>query len=294
MRIAHIIITHKNPSQLERILRKMQHPQFDFYIHVDKKVDIEDFRYLTEISGVKLIKNRLNCNWGGYSTLQAMVSSLKEVILSGVNYGFYNLLSGQDYPLKTNEEIYSFLTQNAGKSFIYYETENTEWWDNAVHRFQRYHLTDFNFKGKTFIEGLINKLLPIRKFPFAMKLYGGCKSSWWTLNKEGAIYVATFFVNETRMNKFLKFCWGTDEFIIPTILLNSPLKDNIINDNLRYIEFPEGMANPKILGVEDMEKMRSSNMLFARKFDTAISSDVLDALDASMPSLISKVPTGKR
>jgi hypothetical protein len=280
MRIAHIIITHKNPLQIERMVKKMQHPQFDFYIHVDKKVDINNYQYLTQISGVKLIKNRLNCNWGGYSTLQAMVSSLKEVILTGVNYGFYNLLSGQDYPLRSSNYIYNFLLENAQKSFIYYETENSDWWENAVHRFQRYHLTDFNFKGKTFIEGLINKVMPIRKFPFSMKLYGGCKSSWWTLNKESAIYVATFFSNETRMNKFLKFCWGTDEFIIPTILVNSPLKDSIVNDNLRYIDFPSGMANPKILELNDIDKMMSSHMLFARKFDITLNTDILDRIDA--------------
>jgi hypothetical protein len=280
MRIAHIIITHKNPVQLERMLQKMQHPEFDFYIHVDKKVDINSYQYLTQIRGVNLIKKRLNCNWGGYSTLQAMVSSLKEVILSGVNYGFYNLLSGQDYPLKSNDYIYNFLLDNADKSFIYYENENSDWWENAVHRFQRYHLTDFNFRGKTFIEGLINKVMPIRKFPFSMKLYGGCKSSWWTLNRESAIYVANFFSNETRMNKFLKFCWGTDEFIIPTILVNSPLKDSIVNDNLRYIDFPSGMANPKILELDDMDKMMSSHMLFARKFDININTDILDRIDA--------------
>lgn len=279
MRVAHIIIAHKNPLQLERMLKRMQHPMFDFYIHIDKKVDIADYQYLTGIKGVSLINKRLNCNWGGYSTLQAMVGSLKEVIFTGVNYGFYNLLSGQDYPLKSNEEIYQYLLRNREKSFIYFDDEESEWWENAVHRFQRYHLTDFNFKGKTFIEGLINKFMPLRKFPLAKKLYGGSKSSWWTLNKEGAIYVSKFFVNETKMSKFLKFCWGTDEFVIPTILMNSPLKDNVVNNNLRYIEFPEGKANPKLLGLKDMDLLMSSDMLFARKFDIEVSTEGLDKID---------------
>ncbi|KIO78768.1 hypothetical protein TH53_01350 [Pedobacter lusitanus] len=279
MRIAHIIITHKNPHQLSRLLKRMQHPDFDFYIHVDKKTDIRQYEFLTALEGVQFIKNRLICNWGGYSTLQAMVSSLKEVLDNGNQYGFYNLLSGQDYPLKSNNEICEFFEQNPDKSFIYYEAENSLWWESAVNRFQRYHLTDYNFRGKFFVENMLNKILPLRKFPMSMKLYGGSKSSWWTINRESAQYVAKFFDTEVKINKFLKYCWGTDEFVIPTILINSPLKYNIINDNLRYIDFPEGMANPKILGLEDIDKMISSSMFFARKFDISINTDILDKID---------------
>lgn len=279
MRIAHIIIAHKNPEQLNRLLLKMQHPDFDFYIHVDKKIDIKPYEFLGAIQGVKFIQYRSICNWGGYSTLHAMVSSLKEVLLNQTEYGFYNLLSAQDYPLKSNAEICGFFQQNKEKSFIYYEGEGSKWWEGAVYRFQRYHLTDFNFIGKFFIENMLNKLLPPRKFPLSMKLYGGSKSSWWSLNKESSVYLANYFDTENKIKKFLKFCWGTDEFVIPTILMNSPLKERIVNDNLRYIDFPDGMANPKILRLADLDKMLSSQMLFARKFDIGIDIDILAAID---------------
>lgn len=280
MRIAHLIITHKNPLQLERLIKKMQHPNFDFYIHLDKKIDITDFEYLEKIDRVKFIRNRVVCNWGGYSTLQAMLNSLKEVLNNEIDYTFYNLLSAQDYPIKSNEEIYNFLDKNTDKSFIYYETgSDSEWWKHAVQRFQKYHLTDFNFYGKSFIERMLNKMLPVRKFPVAMKLYGGSKSSWWTINNQSANYLAGFFTKENNLERFLKFCWGTDEFVIPTILINSPFKDQIVNDNLRYIDFPDGKANPKILGLEDMSKMLESSMLFARKFDIDINADILDKID---------------
>jgi hypothetical protein len=280
MRIAHIIITHKNPSQLERLLRKMQHPNFDFYIHVDKKVDISDFSHLAEMPGVKFIQDRIICNWGGYSTLRAMVNSLKEVLERKEGYGYYNLLSAQDYPLKSNEEIYDFFLNHKTNSFVYYETKHeSDWWQGAVNRFEKYHLTDFNFKGKSSLERIINSVLPRRKFPVPMELFGGSKSSWWMLNREAASYVTEFLKKGNELDRFLKFCWGTDEFVIPTILMNSPLSSSIVNNNYRYIHFPEGMANPKILGMEDYSKMLSSSMLFARKFDTEVSTEVLDKID---------------
>lgn len=281
MRVAHIIITHKNPLQLERLLRKMQHSDFDFYIHLDKKMDIRPFEYLKEINGVNFIQNRVVCNWGGYSTLQAMVNSLREVVENTVDYGFYNLLSGQDYPLKSNEEIVAFFSAHAEKSFIFYETKYAaEWWETAVYRFQRYHLTDFNFTGKSFLERIINELLPKRKFPMEMELFGGSKSSWWSINKDSAVYLTDFFKRENKIDKFLKFCWGTDEFVIPTILVNSPLKESLVNDNLRFIDFPEGSANPRILGTVDFKEIMESEMLFARKFDITVNDEILDQIDA--------------
>jgi len=280
MRLANIIITHKNPQQLERLIKKMQHPNFDFFIHIDKKVDIKPFEYLKNLPGVSFIQERVVCNWGGYSTLKAMMNSLSAALNSSTEYAFYNLLSGQDYPLKTNDEIYDFLLKHMDKSFIFYETDNAaNWWENGVKRFERYHLTDFNFTGKSFVERMINIVLPKRKFPMSMNLYGGSKSSWWTINNESAVYLENFLNGQDGLEKFLKLCWGTDEFVIPTILNNSPFKNNVINNNLRYIDFPKGKANPKILGVEDMGKMIASDMLFARKFDSEVNNEILDVID---------------
>lgn len=280
MRVAHIIIAHKNPLQLERLVRKMQHENFDFYIHIDKKVDMGEFLYLEQIPGVYFINERVVCNWGGHSTLKAMLNSLKEVLKKNTDYGFYNLLSAQDYPLKRNEELYRFLKEHQQNSFVFYEPEEeSDWWQMAKHRYEQYHLTDFNFFGKYFMQGVMNKILPLRKFPMSLKLYGGRKASWWTLNHECASYLSGFFDQKSKLDQFLKFCWGTDEFVIPTILLNSPLKDQIINDNLRYIYFPEGKANPRILELEDMSLMVNSNMFFARKFDMPMSAAVLDKID---------------
>lgn len=279
MRIAHLIITHKNPLQLERLIKKMRHPMFDFYIHLDKKVDIKDFEYLKSIGQVYFIQNRVICNWGGFSTLEAMLNSLSEVLDKNHDYGFYNLLSAQDYPIKSNEDIYQFFLKNSSKSFIFYETDHAEeWWSTAVNRFKKYHLTDFNFKGKSFLERIINKILPSRTFPISVKLYGGSKSSWWSLNNESATYLISYF-RKQNMKSFLRYCWGTDEFVIPTILMNSLLNNYIVNDNLRYINFPLGKANPKILGMEDVEQLQKSDMLFARKFDLTSNPEILDWID---------------
>src|ERR1700759_3410014 len=99
MRVAHLVITYTNPLQTERMIRRMQHPSFDFYIHVDKKIDIAGHQFLSKIPNVYLIKDRVNVRWAGYSTVDATLRSSREILRTGKKYDFIHLMSGQDYPI---------------------------------------------------------------------------------------------------------------------------------------------------------------------------------------------------
>jgi hypothetical protein len=48
---------------------------------------------------------------------------------------------------------------------------------------------------------------------------------------------------------------------------------------LRFIVWDRGEPNPRILGGRDLDVLRRSGKLFARKFDPAVDERVLDALD---------------
>jgi hypothetical protein len=286
MRVAHIILTHKNPDQLFRLIKTLQHPQFDFFIHLDGKVQLSELERLKEFPNVKFISNRIACNWGGFTILQAIFISISQILNSGLKYEFINLISGQDYPVISPQQIYEFLDERKGKNFISFDAEHdSDWWKTALDRFQKYHFTDLNFKGKFFAEKILNMVTPARKFPEYTKLYGGNKSTWWTISTDCAAYLTEKFYSNPRMTSFLKYCWGTDEFLIPTLIMNSPYKDHVVNDNLRYIDWSEGNANPKLLDLNDFENIRSSNMLFARKFDDFYDQEILDKIDQSIKTI---------
>lgn len=280
MRIAHIIMAHKNPTQLQRLISRLEHSNCDIYIHLDKKTSIEEFNLIKESNHLKFIKRRLNCNWGGFSFLNAIFTSLREIIDSEISYDFINLLSAQDYPLTSAAKIFEFLSANQGTNFISFDSsKSTFWWKEAKARYEKYHFTDINFKGKYLIQGIINKMAPARKFPLDMELYGSSKSSWWTISGECAAHINAQFFNNVKLRNFLKYSWGTDEFAIATLVMNSPYKHLTVNDNLRYIDFSQGNAHPKILGIEDFENLKTSNNLFARKFDEIVDDEILAKID---------------
>ncbi len=280
MRIANLIIGHKNPTQLLRLVDRLQHPSFDVYIHIDKKVDLREFEKLENIRNVFFIKNRVKVNWGGNSTSTAIVKSMNEILEGGISYAFINLLSAQDYPLKTSEHIFEFFKRNSGRNFISYDVSlESEWWKQATARYERYHLTDWSFPGKYLLQKVINIITPKRKFPGDMKLYGSQKSTWWSITGECARYVTKEALANEKLNSFLKYCWGTDEFLVATLIMNSPFRTQVENNNLRYIDWSEGNANPKILTKGDSCELKKSEMLFARKFDINIDWEILDEID---------------
>ena len=282
MRVAHLIMAHQQPSQLKRLIEALLHDEADFYIHLDKRANKADFLALAEMPRVQFIRKRFVTRWASYQFTEASVQGLREILATDVKYDFINLLSGQDYPIKPVQEIHGFLAKHIGHSFISYEREGSEWWDVAKGRVELYHSSYFHFKGQYQVQRLVSELLPKRKFPLSYTLYGGPGAAWWTMGLDCAAYLVDFLDHHPHVNWFGRFTFASDEFMIHTILMNSPLKNSIINDNCRYMEWPAGKPNPKTLTVKDVNSLSQTQKLFARKFDTAKDAEVLDVIDRSL------------
>ncbi|WP_462264841.1 beta-1,6-N-acetylglucosaminyltransferase [Mucilaginibacter sp.] len=278
MKVANLIITYTNPQLTERMINRLGCEYFDYYIHVDKKKNIEDYRHLTKYPNVFLVKKRIDVRWAGYNTTRAVFSCVKEALASGREYQYLNLLSGQDYPIKPPERIIAFLKENLGKQYIEYSDINEDWVEAQI-RLRRYDLANFNIPGKHLLQRIVNKLLPDRKVPFGMKPYG--RGMFWMLTPERAAYVVNYVESSKKLSRFFAFTWGGDEIVFQTLLLNSPYKNEVVNNDYRYIDWSEaGSGHPKTLGFEDFEKMKNSTDLFGRKFIADGEGELFDALDA--------------
>jgi hypothetical protein len=66
------------------------------------------------------------------------------------------------------------------------------------------------------------------------------------------------------------------------LLLDSHLKDRIVNDSRKYIEWHRPGKKPDILRADDFSALRSSSRLFARKFDPGVDRDILDLIDKQL------------
>lgn len=276
MKIAFLILAHKSPGQLERLIRALEHPQFDFFIHLDKKTPISGFRHL-EKNHVRFIRNRIDVRWAAYSLVQAQLNGMAEIVAEE-KYDYLHVSSAQDFPLESAETIYRFFLGNQGKEFISCVDENDdpEWWKDARKRVTKYHLEGWRIPGKYRIQNMINSVTGIRKYPLPHTIVG--RSQWFSITTDAARYMLDFVKTHPRVVRFFRYVWGADEFIFSTILYNSHFREQI-RDHLFYIDWSEKKPNPKTLRKEDFEKLVRSQKLFARKFDMEVDEEILNLLE---------------
>lgn len=277
MRIAFIILAHKQPSQLQRLLQRLAHPGVDCYVHVDAKCDLQDWETALSLPQVYTVPERVKVTWAGWSILQATLNSMRAVMESGERYGYITLLSAQDYILKPVGYIYDFLNSRQGSGEQFINVISDEALAPMMSKMNNYHFVEYNFPGKYKFAGLLTALLPKRRPPLGFKLY--CGSAWWTLTPDCVEYCLQFEKAHPQLYRYFKYTWGSDEFLIQTILMNGPYREQVTGDNLHYIDWSAGKEHPKTFGPEDLIKLQGSGKLFARKFDAEKGAAVMDLLD---------------
>ncbi|MDR3714817.1 MAG: beta-1,6-N-acetylglucosaminyltransferase [Puia sp.] len=283
MKVAFLIMAYKDPRQIERLIDRLARDGSVFYIHLDKKIDMGPFSYLSVNREVRFIRKRIKVNWGGYGLTAAILSSFREILEEGISYQFVSVMSGQDYPIRPVDSFYSYLQANTGKNFIYYKDPGEEWWSHAVSRVNKYHMSNFGFRGRYRLQFLINRILPKRKFPLPYHLYGGPCATFMTIGLDCVKYITDFMGAHSRLRRFAYYTWGTDEFLITTLIMNSSFKDSVVNDNLYYIDWSLGGSNPKVFHTGDFDALMASGKFLARKFDFRVDTGVLDLLDEANP-----------
>jgi len=272
-RVAHLILTHKNPDQLVKLVTALNHPRMDCYIHVDAKTQIRPFELqLNGLPNVHFIKSRVSIYWAGYGTIQATLNGIQEILSQRQSYDYIHVMSGQDFPIKSCDYLLDFLKVNYGKEFFDYL--HPRWPANIETRYNRYHLINLRVPGRYKLENLLNRMLPHRNFFFSGPVFGS--SNWFMITEGCARYMIDQIQKNKKLVRYFKFVWGADEFLFINLIMRSPFKNNVEGSGIHYMEWEGGDAHAKILTIDDLGILKSSDMLFARKFDIEVDSLIID------------------
>ena len=105
-KIAFLISAYTEPSSLHALVKKLDKMLFaDFYIHIDKKVQIEPFQDgLMNMPNVFFLEDRIRVFWGGYTQVEMQMAMIKEMLGRNIKYKRVVNLTGTDYPV-VNKEI---------------------------------------------------------------------------------------------------------------------------------------------------------------------------------------------
>jgi len=276
VRLAYIISAYKQPELLLRLVQRLDDEGTTFMVHVDRHAEPSVFERVLDGCGgmpnVHLLA-RHRCRWGDFGHVRATLKGIAVLLERDVPFDHAILLTGQDYPITTNERIRGFLARHRGRSFMaHFPLPTTEWTDGGLPRIERWHVR---------VRGRHLAVPARRRMPGGLRAFGG--SSYWCLTREAVEYVHGFTTGTPRFVDFFRHVDVPDELFFQTILMNSPLAGTVVGDDLRYIDWKDPDAgSPSVLGVDDLPALAASGKLFARKFDLEIDAEVLDQIDREL------------
>lgn len=278
MRHAYLIIAHNEIDVLKRLLMALDDDRNDIFIHWDAKMSEVPVISLNH-SRLFLTNNRVDVRWGDYSVVEAEFE-LFETASSHGYYDYYHLLSGVDMPLVGQDEIHSFFMKNRGKEFIGFS--NYPGLQQEVDRKMRWHLFPKHFQR-------VFKLTPVsvtRSLVLRIQSVLGIRKGKNCDLKKGTQWISVtdafirYMIQEKpRVRKLFTHTFCPDEIFAQTLCWNSSFKDCIFDvENeghgcMRAIGWRNGILLPWTM--DDYKELKSSGMLFARKF----SSDNMDVVE---------------
>ncbi|MCL1868326.1 MAG: beta-1,6-N-acetylglucosaminyltransferase [Paludibacter sp.] len=296
----YIVLAHKTPEQLKRLIDKINDENSFFFIHIDKKSDIEPFTKIIHGENIKFIEDRVNCLWGDFSQIIATINLIRAAVESGRS-GMVIQLTGQDYPIKSAAEIDNFLENHADKNFIDSIPVEKIWtaWQDKTESY-KFNISSGRGVQRTFRKvskaslksffrreislGQLLLLLKKRKLSLGLRQYGG--SAWWAFNaptmKKMYDYITA---NYKVLCAYYKYTICPDEIFFQTIAHHLSEADSSVKllPSITYVNWQSvgNAPSPVTFTVSHLEELKQQpeNLLFARKFDMEMDSQILDEID---------------
>ncbi|MDP2293496.1 MAG: beta-1,6-N-acetylglucosaminyltransferase, partial [Actinomycetota bacterium] len=185
--------------------------------------------------------------------------------------------SGQDYPIKSREQIDRYLAGLDGASLIHNDPFPVEFWhDGGWGRIQQFHMHD----RPRWVRGVVRaaNASPLRRrYPRGLHPHGGAQ--FWAMSHTAVKYVLDFVDRNPKFVRYYRRTLIPDEGFFQTILGNAGDAVRRENDCINHLEWDRpGM----VLTGDDFATLAQTHYLFARKFDSRVDSAVLDRIDREL------------
>ena len=289
MKLAILLMIHKNLEQVKRLITALSHPCITVFIHPDKKMSFNQADL--ELPGVVLLpeEKRVDVRWGAISLVDATLNLL-DYALKYDKFDYYWICSGQDFPLVKSDEIVLFLQKKRCNFIDFWESHDYKYnKDNHLDKRNKIWFPVWIISTKLYLRILKRLYIEItggynrtwrifeRKSKTVNKFYFG--SEWWCLNTETVSWINEYLDKHPDYYRFYMHSLCPDESFFHTLVMMSPYKNNI-EEYLHYIDWSQGGNHPKILTCNDYQAIIESGKLMARKFDIDIDKKIFDLIQS--------------
>lgn len=275
--IAYFLLVHRYPAQFQRLFKAIYVPGNEYVVHVDKSsgkaLAREVSTFLAPYQGVEILEPK-DALWGGYSLVEAELRGMARLLEMGDRWTHYINLSGQDFPLKSQNYICQFFAAHPNKQFIRaldQRKERPDTLNRISHRFVEEN-------------GGITATGEARAYPAGDTPFIG--TQWKAVTRSFCEFVC-HDPSVERFKTFYRNSFIADESFFQTVIMNSGDQGIVMNDDLRMIDWvPDGdiKLRPRNYDVLDFKELQLSTDLFARKFDAETNCEILTLLELHLQS----------
>ncbi len=300
MKIAFLISAFTDAPHLLRFVNSLPSDS-DCYVHIDASYDVKPFvdllRSCDNRQGrVVFIEKRTKVMWGSFTQVRFQMELIRAALGSCTHYDYLFMLSGQDYPVWSNQHIASYLTEHKGRNFLQ-GTCMAGLPDIETYEYTRYRFLNnkpwqygtlkskFRVLLRTAAQPFLRKPLVFSADGREYRLYKG--SDYFALTEELAHYLLDVYDHGPQLQRYFYTSFAPSETFAHTVAFNSRFADacmlvkgpvNKLEEltPLTYIEYGSKI---KELTEDDYEKILESGKMFCRKCVTGVSNQLMDMID---------------
>lgn len=286
--VAFLVFAHSDPIHIRRLTSALA--PFPVYLHCDRRTSDETLAEMSQgIPADRIIEPREECKWAQWGLVAAEVTALRQALATSTAEHFV-VMTGSDYPLAPTREIAEFLAGYPGRSVARYRPMPLPNWGSSG------GLARIRYRHYGWRKQMIRIPVP-RSIPKGIVPSGGSHQK--ILSRGHAEKIVAVHDNRPDLVRFWRRSWSADETFMPTILLSPEFGIDWPAESVDGQAWWIGwngtrMKSPPVLTDEHFDRLREGRFppdgaavpkLFARKFSTNVSADVLDRIDDELRSL---------
>ncbi|MFZ6993539.1 beta-1,6-N-acetylglucosaminyltransferase [Curtobacterium sp. RRHDQ66] len=278
-----IVLAHEDPAHVRRLVEALD--PFPVFLHCDARTPEAVFRAMTDgLPDRVSVLPRIRTGWAKWENVEAEVSGYRAA-LDMTDASHIAVLTGSDYPLADAAEITGLLAAHREQSFLAVHPLPFPAWgrDGGVARLRYRHWA----WRKTMLR------LPVpRRMPRDVVFAGG--SQLKVLARHHAAAVVDVVDRRPDLVRFWRRSWIADETFVPSVLSSPALTPGFADEHVPHSLWWIGwdgtaMKSPPWLTIADagrlLERRTGSDVdlphVFARKFSTERSADLLEVVDGA-------------
>lgn len=315
MSVAFLILNHRRPEQLGRLLSTLrsQCPDSPIAVHHDIHATEAPTALIESLPNVHLLTSGKRVVWGGSGIAEAYCWSLAWMF-EHLDFDWVMLISAQDYPIKPLSGLEGDLGRDGADAV--FQAVPISQIPTTVERINMRHRYHYQYRptvasrprflspgvqdflramdGAVVALNLAQPLFKIYRLPDRIPYRFGWRarrtpysadwpcwkgSSWFALSRRALGYVLRYMAERPEYVEYCRRTMHSDESMVATIVCNSA-DLTVANRDVTYTRWEnERAGHPDLFTIDDLADLLSAPQYFARKFDIAKDSRILDELD---------------